>query len=206
MTSAPSPDATLRPAEEIPRPRVLELLRGILSGGGGRVDMLSGLRRQHEAHGPVVMLRIGSMRMVNLFGPDANRLVLLDRERIFSARKPWEGIMGRIFPRGLLLRDGEDHKHHRKIMHLPFKRPALREYAESMNSRVEATLEGWARGEPRRLMFPSYKTLTLDMAASIFIGVDLGPETHRMNGAFEEYCRPGSKSPSGKNDRTGELE
>ena len=35
MTSAPSPDATLRPAEEIPRPRVLELLRGILSGLSG---------------------------------------------------------------------------------------------------------------------------------------------------------------------------
>ena len=186
MTSAPSPDATLRPAEEIPRPRALELLRGILTGGGGRVDMLSGLRRQHETHGPVVMLRIGSMRMVNLFGPDANRLVLLDRERIFSARKPWEGIMGRVFPRGLLLRDGEDHKHHRKIMHLPFKRPALQEYAESMNPRVEAALEGWARSEPRRLMFPSYKELTLDMAASIFIGVDLGPETRRMNGAFED--------------------
>jgi len=186
MTSAPSPDATLKPAEEIPRPRALELLRGILTGGGGRVDMLSGLQRQHEAHGPVVMLRIGSMRMVNLFGPDANRLVLLDRERIFSARKPWEGIMGRIFPRGLLLRDGEDHKHHRKIMHLPFKRPPLREYAELMNARIEAALERWAREEPKRLMFPSYKELTLDMAASIFIGADLGPETRQMNGAFED--------------------
>ncbi len=34
-------------------------------------------------------------------------------------------------------------------------------------------------------MFPSYKELTLDMAASIFIGADLGPTTQRMNGAFE---------------------
>jgi cytochrome P450 len=94
--------------------------------------------------------------------------------------------MGRIFPRGLLLRDGDDHKHHRKIMHLPFKRPPLREYGELMNARVEATLDGWAREEPRRLIFPAYKELTLDMAASIFIGVDLGPGTRRMNDAFED--------------------
>ena len=60
--------------------------------------------------------------MVNLFGPDANRLVLLDRDGIFSARKPWIAIMGRIFPNGLLLRDGAEHKHHRKIMHEAFKR------------------------------------------------------------------------------------
>jgi cytochrome P450 len=182
MASAPD-ETSLRPSEEIPRPGVLEVLRGILTGGGGRRDMLSGLRRQHQAHGPVVMLRMGPMRMVNLFGPDANRLVLLDRERIFSARKPWDAIMGRIFPRGLLLRDGDDHKHHRKIMHLPFKRPALREYAERMNTRIEATLDAWERGDPRRLMFPAYKELTLDMAASIFIGADLGPGTQRMNRA-----------------------
>ena len=74
---------------------------------------------------------VGPFKMVNLFGPDANRLVLLDRDRIFSARRPWMQIMGRIFPNGLLLRDGDDHKHHRKIMHEAFTRPALREYARA---------------------------------------------------------------------------
>ena len=69
--------------------------------------------------------------MVNLFGPDANRLVLLDRDRIFSSRQPWMPIMGRIFPNGLLLRDGDEHKQHRKIMHEAFTRPALREYASA---------------------------------------------------------------------------
>lgn len=177
---------SLRPPQEIPRPGALEVLRGILTGGGGRVDMLSRLQRQHDAHGTVVMLRLGAMRMVNLFGPDANRLVLLDRDRIFSARRPWHAIMGRIFPRGLLLRDGDDHKHHRKIMHLPFKRPALREYADRLNPMVEAALDGWAREGSRRLMFPSFKELTLDMAASLFVGVELGHGTRRMNQAFED--------------------
>jgi cytochrome P450 len=124
--------------------------------------------------------------MVNLFGPDANRLVLLDRDGIFSARKPWTAIMGRIFPNGLLLRDGAEHKHHRKIMHEAFKRAPLREYAARMNPMIEAGIADWANGDGKRLAFPSYKTLTLDIAASIFVGVDLGPETQRMNGVFED--------------------
>ena len=57
--------------------------------------------------------------------------MLLDRDRIFSAKQPWDVIMGRIFPNGLLLRDGDEHKHHRKIMHEAFTRPALREYARA---------------------------------------------------------------------------
>ena len=44
--------------------------------------------------------------------------------------------MGRIFPNGLLLRDGDEHKHHRKIMHEAFTRPALREYVERMNPMI----------------------------------------------------------------------
>jgi cytochrome P450 len=36
------------------------------------------------------------------------------------------------------------------------------------------------------LAFRAYKALTLDMAASIFVGVDLGPATARMNQAFED--------------------
>jgi len=53
-------------------------------------------------------------------------------------------IMGRIFPNGLLLRDGDEHKHHRKIMHEAFKRTALREYASRMNPMIAAGIAKWA--------------------------------------------------------------
>jgi cytochrome P450 len=73
-------------------------------------------------------------------------------------------------------------------MHVPFQRPALRIYAERMNDMIDDRLSAWderaASGEPF-LAFPAYKELTLDMAAAIFIGVDLGPGTKRMNDAFE---------------------
>lgn len=169
----------------IPRASFPEIARQILSGGE-RIDMLTPLQRFHAKYGNAVMNRIGPFRMVHLFGPDANRLVLLDREQIFSARKPWMAIMGRIFPNGLLLRDGEEHKHHRKIMHEAFKRPALRQYAERMNPMIEAGIAHWGDGDGRRLAFGAYKELTLDIAASIFLGIDLGPETTRLNRVFED--------------------
>ncbi len=109
-----------------------------------RTDMLTPLQRMHERHGNAVMQVTPLIKMVNLFGPDANRLVLLDRDGIFSARKPWTAIMGRIFPNGLLLRDGDEHKHHRKIMHEAFKRAPLRAYASRMNPMIEAGIADWA--------------------------------------------------------------
>jgi len=130
--------------------------------------MLTPLQRMHERYGVGVLYRMGPMPMVHLFGPDANRAVLLDREGLFSARKPWMGSWPHL-PNGLLLRDGEEHKHQRKIMHEAFKRAALRNYAERMNPMIAAGIAAWGEGDGKRLAFQSYKELTLDIAASIFV-------------------------------------
>jgi cytochrome P450 len=188
-----SSETDLKPAEpsaadafaEIPRMPGSLLQRLWRARMGGRVDMLSGLLEEYRTLGPVAARSAGLFRSVNLYGPDANRLVLLDREHIFSARRPWMMIMGRIFPNGLLLRDGQEHKHHRKIMHETFKKPILREYAERMNPAIEGGLDAFgASGGPVKA-FGLYKILTLDMATSIFIGAELGPHARHMNKSFE---------------------
>ena len=68
---------------DVPRVPMRETLREFINNKGGRIDMRSGLQRQHREFGNVVRRGGGPMRMVTLFGPDANRLVLLDAERIF---------------------------------------------------------------------------------------------------------------------------
>ena len=175
----------LRPFSEIPRAPLANLLTQVFSPGGGRKDMRRRLEAQYHDQGAVVSQLRGPFRMVNLFGPDANRFVLLDRDGIFSAQKPWTAIMGRIFPGGLLLRDGAEHKHHRKIMHQAFKRPVLREYAAHMNPMIEAGIDAFAADEPVHA-FPAFKQLTLDIATRIFLGVDAGPSAAAMNTAFED--------------------
>ncbi len=61
-----------------------------------------------ERFGDVVMQRAGRMSMVHLFGADANELCLINRGQVFSNKKAWDMILGRIFPNGLMLRDGTD--------------------------------------------------------------------------------------------------
>ena len=107
-------------AADIPRASRWEMVRALFSGSSEHIDMLSRLRRMHEQYGPAVLLDLGLIKYVTLFGPDANRFVLLDKDRIFSARRPWMHIMGRIFTNGLLLRDGDEHKHHRSSCARPF--------------------------------------------------------------------------------------
>lgn len=181
-------DATSsRPAvRQLPNAGFGWVLRELLSRDGGRVNMLSRLRTLHERHGTAVMQRLGPFTMVNLFGPDANRLVLLDRERIFSSKQPWDLIMGRIFPNGLLLRDGDEHRYHRKIMHEAFTRPALRDYGTRMNPMIGSSIANWHTRAKPFLAFGAFKALTLDIAASIFVGIALGTDTRRMNTAFED--------------------
>lgn len=183
MSAAETHAGSPRP---IPRSGWIPFLRDLLQPGRERRDMLSLLRESRELYGDVVIRGVGPLKMVHLFGPEANRVVLQDRERIFSARRPWNLIMGRIFPNGLLLRDGEDHKFHRKIMHQAFKRPALRDYLGRMGPVIEERIETWDDTRDVIQAFPRLKELTLELAARVFVGVDLGPETTRMNRAFED--------------------
>ena len=57
----------------IPKVSLLQtLFRALFSGQDERVDMRSVLSRQYDELGPVVLLDLGIMKMVNLFGPDAH--------------------------------------------------------------------------------------------------------------------------------------
>jgi cytochrome P450 len=132
----------------------------------------------------VVFQRSALIPLVSLFGPEANEVVLLDKEQLFSARRAWDLIMGRIFPNGLLLRDGADHRHHRRIMRTAFNTAALRDYVERMNPHIEEIVARWHE-QPSMLAFRSFKKLTLELACRIFLGIEIGPEAERLNEAFE---------------------
>lgn len=143
------------------------------------------LRRSYDRHGPVVIQRTRPLPLVSLFGPEANRFVLLDQEQQLSAKRAWDLIMGRIFTNGLLLRDGADHLHHRRIMQVAFRSPALRDYVEHMNPQVAAILATWDRDRDEVKAFRAFKQLTLQLACSIFLGIDVGDDVQPLNEAFE---------------------
>jgi cytochrome P450 len=179
------PGTSLSGLNELPKVSTRDLFQRIVHLREERNDMRSGMRRTHEKYGDAVLTPLLGMKMVNLFGPDANRFVLLDQDRVFSARQPWMMIMGKIFPDGLLLLDGDQHKSDRRVMHTAFTRHALRDYSENMNSIVEEEIAGWHTPGGNFEAFPNIKHLTLTMAARIFFGVKLGSELQQLNQAME---------------------
>ncbi|MCB9596147.1 MAG: cytochrome P450 [Sandaracinaceae bacterium] len=139
--------------------------------------------RLQKRYGDVFRTSFLGTHAVVLLGEEALELVLRDRDANFSSRLGWGVTLERLFPNGLMLRDFEDHRFHRRIMQAAFKTAALEDYLDRMNARIAEALPAW--GEVREFRFyPRLKQLTLDNAASVFLGVELGPEADRLNRAF----------------------
>jgi len=120
---------------------------------------------------------------VHLLSPEGNEFVLLDRDKNFSSGKAWNLSLKDLFPNGLMLRDGEEHRHHRRLMGAPFKASALQQYVSDMNPDIASTVTGWGLHTDFRF-YTAIKELTLDLAAKTFIGETLNQESSRVNQAF----------------------
>jgi cytochrome P450 len=120
---------------------------------------------------------------VSLIGPEANELVLFDRDKLFSSEQGWGPTLNLLFPRGLMLMDFNHHRADRKVLGVAFKPEPMRAYAQDMNRIFHEKLTAW-RGD--MLFYPAIKQLTLDVAASSFLGIPLGPEADKINTAFSD--------------------
>ena len=141
-----------------------------------------------ERYGNAVMqrFRVGGITFVHLYGAEAHRLALVNTDQVFSNKKAWDLIIGRIFPNGLMLRDGEDHRYHRRLMQAGFKNKVIQRYLVEMVPQVERAVGDWEVCAGQSLLaYPTFKKMTLDLAATIFLGMDLGEEASRINKAFE---------------------
>lgn len=137
--------------------------------------------RSLEVHGNVVRSRT-FFETVTLLGPEANQFVLHDREGNFSNRGGWQYWIDAVFPGAIMAMDDPQHKHHRRIMQGAFQRSAMARYVADMGPVIEQAVAGWPAG--RLQVFPAIKSLTLNIAARVFMGLPLGAQADRMNQAF----------------------
>ena len=139
--------------------------------------------RNIERFGQVYRVRMMGRRRVVLHGADAVEFVLTDRDQIFSSAEGWDSIAP-LFSGGLMLRDFDDHRRHRRVMQAAFKAPAMRDYLAAMAPEIDRLVGQWPAG--RRFAFhPAVKALTLRMGGAVFMGLSPDdPETDRLNAAF----------------------
>lgn len=140
----------------------------------------------YEQFGPVFWVRAFGNQTVELVGPEANELVLFDRDKLFSSEQGWGPILDNVFPRGLMLMDFDHHRADRRALSIAFKPDPMRHYAGALDRGIARSVANWA-GEQR--FYPAIKALTLDLAADSFLGIPWGPEADRINEAFVDMVQ-----------------
>jgi cytochrome P450 len=129
--------------------------------------------------GPVFRTRALGDTNVTLLGPEANEFFLLDPQNVLSSQSGWGFLLDKLFPRGLMLLDFDEHRLHRRALSVAFKAGPMRSYLDFLNAGIAASLSKWPRRVEMRV-YPAMKQLTLDVAGASFLGLQLGPDTETL--------------------------
>jgi len=146
-------------------------------------DLKGFVERRAARYGPVYRSRAFGYTNVTLLGPEANELIFLDSQKQFSSALGWGVLLDLLFPRGLMLLDFEEHRLHRRTLSVAFKSGPMQSYLTGLNVGIAHGLAQWPRGREFKF-YPVIKRLTLDLAATSFLGEELGPELEAVKQAF----------------------
>src|SRR3954451_7317060 len=150
----------------------------ILADPKGHVEKMA------AAYGLVYRSHVLGETSINLLGPEANELLLFDQAKLFSSTHGWGSILGLLFPRGLMLLDFDEHRLHRRALSVAFKSGPMKSYLSALDAGIAARVAQWRAQPGQMLFYPAMKQLTLDLAATSFLGADIGPEVDEITRAF----------------------
>src|SRR6202045_4027779 len=186
MQSAASPAMTLHPPKRnllahIPGDEgwpVIGRTLAVLADPKGEVE------RMAAKHGLVYRSRVLGETTITVLGPEANEFVLFDQSKLFSSTYGWETVLGRLFPRGLMLLDFDEHRLHRRALSVAFKAGPMKSYLAALDAGIAARVAQWKAQPGPILFYPAMKQLTLDLAATSFLGTGIGPDVDDIKRAF----------------------
>jgi cytochrome P450 len=141
------------------------------------------VERRVQRYGMVHRGRAFGHANVTMLGPEANELVFLDPQKQFSSALGWGIVLDKLFPRGLMLLDFDEHRVHRRVLSVAFKADPMRSYLAGLNAGIAKGLTQWPHRRGFKF-YPAIKQLTLDLAATSFLGGELGPELEAVKRAF----------------------
>lgn len=147
------------------------------------------VERNAATYGLVYRSHVFGETSVVLLGPEANELVLFDQAKQFSSALGWGPVLDLLFPRGLMLMDFDEHRLHRKALSVAFKAGPMKSYLVGLDRGIGARVAQWRKQPGEMLFYPAIKQLTLDLAATAFLGEDIGPEVTEINRAFVDMVQ-----------------
>src|SRR6202042_52017 len=148
------------------------------------------VERMAAKHGLVYRSRVLGETSISLLGPEANELVLFDQSKLFSSSYGWGTILGRLFPRGLILLDFDEHRLHRRALSVAFKSGPMKSYLTALDAGIAARVAQWKSQPGPMLFYPAMKQLRLALAAPSSLGADTGPEVNETTRPFADMVAP----------------
>jgi len=131
----------------------------------------------------------GDARLYFAFGPAANKQVLCDTETFHACfcplRGPKQSAQRRV-THGLLSMNGEQHKQHRRMLGVPFQRPALAGYQPAFAATAAAMLDAWQTDEVRDVAVDMNRLL-LAITGKLLFGIDDDEMAIEMAELLEQY-------------------
>jgi len=103
------------------------------------------VERRVQRYGMVHRGRAFGHANVTMLGPEANELVFLDPQKQFSSALGWGIVLDKLFPRGLMLLDFDEHRVHRRVLSVAFKADPMRSYLAGLNAGIAKGLTQWPR-------------------------------------------------------------
>ncbi len=137
-------------------------------------------------YGPVYRNNAFGGANIALLGPEANELVLMNKDKLFSSEQGWGPVLNLLFPRGLMLMDFDHHRIDRRALGIAFKPEPMKSYAALMGDTIGTQTANW---QGPVTFYPAIKQLTLDIAAGAFLGLPLGGEADKINEAFVDMVQ-----------------
>jgi len=158
-------------------------------------DFYGAIEKRHQKYGAVSKINLGFKPGVLVLGPDLFKQILLDPERNFSNRMGYDHVTGEWFGGGIMFRDFDEHRIHRRVFQTAFKSDAMRGYVPMMNGLMQQHLAHWGEVADFRFV-PHIQALLMAIGARVFYGVeDLdGKAAQKMGEAFLKVINRGMRS------------
>jgi cytochrome P450 len=137
-------------------------------------DPIACMKRLHNEHGDLAVLADGDQRLVFVFSPELNRIVLSDTQtfesRFFAVRGSRTSAQRRVTS-GLLSQNGAEHRDGRRMMKDVFARKILPAYHETICHLSSDLTESWTRGATCDLNSEMVHFM-LRMTSALLFGLD----------------------------------
>ncbi|MBQ4819066.1 cytochrome P450 [Aquimarina sp. MMG016] len=150
-------------------------------------------RKKVEKYGEIYKIQILNKQISVLLHKDAANFLFVKQGKNFSSKEAWELTLKGLFPNGLMLMDGDQHKHHRSIISEAFKKAPMEGYLTMMKDIVPTYLNQWNETNPK--LFPLLKAFTLEIALNVFFGIDKDQKFTKINQAISDIVEASSALP-----------